>query len=102
MNIQITKKSKILNFLGIVAKTKNIKFGFEETNNSNIKQIFITDDISDNTLSKIKDKEIHKLPFSSDDLCKAIGMSEKVIKVFCIMDKNMQDKILNILETTED
>jgi len=98
-------KSKIISYIGFAKKSKNIYFGADKVLESVKKGvIIISNKISDNTLNKLENhakKTNVVLKIVDDSLIRDICDSNN-IKVFTVLDENLEKAIIKSLNDMED
>ncbi len=94
-------KNKFFQFLGLTKRAGKLLAGYNKCEDAlkrnKIYLIIISKDASENTISKfIGYGEKYKIPVlqgcNKEDLGSALGVDE--IKILCISDKNMSEKLL--------
>lgn len=102
----ISPNEKLINFLGITRKSGNIVLGMDSVKQGilakDIELIFITDDISNNSLKEIKKfafsngTKIFKISCSKDNIFNLFGKYSAIIG---IKNENFIDKITEIINS---
>jgi len=97
--------SRLASYVGFAKKARNIHFGSDKVLASAKKAaIIVSRDISDNTLNKLNNHAMKKnvsVVLVDSSIMTEIKQSDK-IKVFQILDENLEKAIINGLKLLED
>ena len=98
-------KDKLISYVGFAKKSRNVYFGADKVLETTKKGVIIVSrELSDNTLNKLNNhivKTKSTIYQISNELMMYITMSDR-IKVFQIIDKNLEKAVVECLKEMED